>query len=72
MIEKIMVSQVDKMTSFIVMDVLDKAKELESKGINVIHLEVGEPDFEPSQIVVDLLKKHLMTKRLIIHIHLEI
>lgn len=52
-----MISQVDKMTSFIVMDVLDKAKELESKGINVIHLEVGEPDFEPSQCVVDAAKQ---------------
>ncbi len=38
--------QIDKMTSFIVMDVLEKAQEMEAKGINVIHLEVGEPDFD--------------------------
>ncbi|HCE58878.1 MAG TPA: aspartate aminotransferase [Prolixibacteraceae bacterium] len=31
---------------FIVMDVLEKAAEMERKGINVIHLEVGEPDFD--------------------------
>ncbi len=30
---------------FIVMEVLEKATEMERKGINVIHLEVGEPDF---------------------------
>jgi len=30
---------------FIVMDVLEKATEMESRGINIIHLEVGEPDF---------------------------
>lgn len=30
---------------FIVMEVLEKAAEMEKKGINVIHLEVGEPDF---------------------------
>jgi aspartate/methionine/tyrosine aminotransferase len=30
---------------FIVMEVLEKATEMEKKGINVIHLEVGEPDF---------------------------
>jgi aspartate/methionine/tyrosine aminotransferase len=30
---------------FIVMDVLEKAHELELKGHPVIHLEVGEPDF---------------------------
>ena len=40
-----------EMTSFIVMDILDRAKEMESKGIDVIHLEVGEPDFEPSECV---------------------
>lgn len=31
---------------FIVMEVLEKAAEMERRGINVIHLEVGEPDFE--------------------------
>lgn len=30
---------------FIVMEVLEKAAEMERKGIDVIHLEVGEPDF---------------------------
>lgn len=30
---------------FLVMDVLEKAKELERAGKSVIHLEVGEPDF---------------------------
>ena len=31
---------------FLVMDVLEKALEMERKGEKVIHLEVGEPDFE--------------------------
>jgi (5-formylfuran-3-yl)methyl phosphate transaminase len=35
-----------KMTSFIVMDVLEKACDLECQGIDIIHLEVGEPDFD--------------------------
>ncbi len=35
-----------KITSFIVMDVLEKAQELERDGIDIIHLEVGEPDFD--------------------------
>ncbi len=34
------------MTSFIVMDVLEQAHELEQKGVNIVHLEVGEPDFD--------------------------
>jgi len=29
-----------------VMDVLEKAKEMERRGVHVIHLEVGEPDFD--------------------------
>ena len=35
-----------EMTSFIVMDVLERANEMERKGIHIIHLEVGEPDFD--------------------------
>ncbi|MBN1822310.1 MAG: pyridoxal phosphate-dependent aminotransferase, partial [Prolixibacteraceae bacterium] len=31
---------------FIVMEVLEKAAEMEKKGIKVIHMEVGEPDFD--------------------------
>lgn len=34
------------MTSFIVMDVLERAQEMERAGHSVIHLEVGEPDFD--------------------------
>ncbi len=36
---------------FIVMDVLEKAAEMEKRGIKVIHLEVGEPDFDVPQCV---------------------
>ncbi|MBT8363782.1 MAG: pyridoxal phosphate-dependent aminotransferase [Deltaproteobacteria bacterium] len=35
-----------EMTSFIVMDVLERANEMERAGIHIIHLEVGEPDFD--------------------------
>ena len=31
---------------FIVMDVLEKAQALEARGRSIIHLEVGEPDFD--------------------------
>lgn len=31
--------------SFIVMDVLEKAQELERQGRRIIHMEIGEPDF---------------------------
>jgi aspartate aminotransferase len=35
----------EKLPPFIVMDVLERAQELERSGRNIIHLEVGEPDF---------------------------
>lgn len=38
-------SKVKKITPFIVMEVLEKAQEMERKGADIIHLEVGEPDF---------------------------
>ena len=43
---------IDKMLPFLAMEVLERAQELESQGINVIHMEVGEPDFNVPQCVV--------------------
>ncbi len=51
--------RVDEMTSFIVMDVLEKACELECRGINVIHLEVGEPDFDAPACVTEAVVQAL-------------
>ena len=32
-------------TPFAVMDILERAREMESRGSGVVHLEIGEPDF---------------------------
>ncbi len=37
--------------SFIVMDVLERAHELERQGRHIIHLEVGEPDFPTPECI---------------------
>lgn len=43
----VMISQlIDNISPFIVMEVLEKASQMEKEGINVIHMEVGEPDFD--------------------------
>jgi aspartate/methionine/tyrosine aminotransferase len=42
---------INRMTSFIVMDVLERANELQREGVDVIHLEVGEPDFDVPECV---------------------
>lgn len=39
------------MTSFLVMDVLEKAGEMSRQGIDIVHLEVGEPDFDVPECV---------------------
>ncbi|MBT8332690.1 MAG: pyridoxal phosphate-dependent aminotransferase [Deltaproteobacteria bacterium] len=44
-------SRTREMSSFIVMDVLERAQELERKGARIIHLEVGEPDFDTPDCV---------------------
>ncbi|MDD1761007.1 MAG: pyridoxal phosphate-dependent aminotransferase [Methanothrix sp.] len=36
----------EEIAPFIVMEVLEKAREMERQGIDIIHLEVGEPDFD--------------------------
>jgi aspartate/methionine/tyrosine aminotransferase len=38
---------------FIVMDVLEKAQELERQGRHIIHLEIGEPDFSTPKCVCE-------------------
>lgn len=43
---------IGRMTPFIVMDVLERANELQREGIEVIHLEVGEPDFNMPECIV--------------------
>jgi (5-formylfuran-3-yl)methyl phosphate transaminase len=36
----------EDVTPFIVMEVLERAREMEQRGVDIIHLEVGEPDFD--------------------------
>ncbi|RLB85092.1 MAG: pyridoxal phosphate-dependent aminotransferase [Deltaproteobacteria bacterium] len=48
-----------EMTPFIVMDVLERAHEMERQGVHMIHLEVGEPDFDTPQCIKDAACKAL-------------
>jgi len=43
--------RIQDISPFHVMDILARAKQLESKGLDVIHLEVGEPDFKTPDAV---------------------
>ena len=49
----------EEMTSFIVMDGLERACELECQGKKIVHLEVGEPDFDTPDCVKEAACKAL-------------
>jgi len=49
----------EEMTSFIVMDVLERAQELEREGARIVHMEVGEPDFDAPLCVKEAACKAL-------------
>ncbi len=51
------VSRLKDISPFIVMDVLERAHELERQGIRVIHMEVGEPDFDTPACIKNAICK---------------
>jgi aspartate/methionine/tyrosine aminotransferase len=51
--------RLNDISPFIVMDVLEKAHEMERDQISVIHLEVGEPDFDTPDCIKEAAIKAL-------------
>jgi (5-formylfuran-3-yl)methyl phosphate transaminase len=59
-----MISQkVKDLKSFIVMDVMARAEELQKAGEDVIHLEVGEPDFDTPPVIQETAIKAIESGR---------
>ena len=48
---------------FIVMDVLERAQVLEAQGRHIIHLEVGEPDFDTPECIKEAARAALRDNR---------
>jgi aspartate/methionine/tyrosine aminotransferase len=48
-----------QLTPFLAMDVLERAQAMELEGINIVHLEVGEPDFDAPECVKEAVRKAL-------------
>ena len=59
MTQKKLARRVGKIVPFYVMDLLTRAKELESSGRSVIHMEVGEPDFITAPPIIEAGKRAL-------------
>lgn len=56
-------SRVNEIAPFIVMEVLEKASELEKAGQSVIHLEVGEPDFNMPSCAIQACEQAVTESR---------
>ena len=48
--------RIEEITPFMVMEVLERAKELEREGRDIVHMEIGEPDLPPPPRVFEILK----------------
>jgi len=48
----------DEITPFIVMEILERAKELEREGRDIVHMEIGEPDLPPSPRVLEAIDRY--------------
>lgn len=46
---------------FYVMELLRRAKELEASGRDIVHMEIGEPDFATPKTIIDASVKHVLT-----------
>lgn len=61
MSENVCVSKrASEITPFLVMDILEAAHRLEAAGHRVIHLEIGEPDFDTPECIKEAAKKALI------------
>jgi len=55
--------RLEKVTPFFVMELLEAAKEMEAKGEDIVHMEVGEPDFPTPDIVKKEAQKAIQEDR---------
>jgi aspartate/methionine/tyrosine aminotransferase len=56
-------SHLADLSPFLAMEVLERAQELERAGIDIVHMEVGEPDFDPPACVVEAANRALTDGR---------
>ncbi|MFK5947153.1 MAG: aminotransferase class I/II-fold pyridoxal phosphate-dependent enzyme [Methylococcales bacterium] len=54
--------RMDDFSPFYVMELLQRAKELEAQGKEIIHMEVGEPDFSTPSCIVDAATQYIQAR----------
>ena len=58
---KQLAKRMESITSFYVMELLQRAKQLEQQGVDVIHMEIGEPDFPTPRNIIEAGIEHIQT-----------
>jgi len=53
--------RIQQISPFYVMELLQRAKELEAQGRDIIHMEIGEPDFATPQTILNAGITHLQS-----------
>lgn len=53
--------RIQQISPFYVMELLQRAKELEAQGRDIIHMEIGEPDFATPQTILNAGIAHLQS-----------
>ena len=56
-------SHLNRVSSFLAMDVFAKAEELEKQGRDIIHLEFGEPDFPTPSVISEVAIQSIRESR---------
>src|SRR5881409_2894185 len=55
--------RIQEIEPFLAVEVAERAQELERSGIDVVHLEFGEPDFQAPPVVRDALERAIKDGR---------
>ncbi len=50
-------------TPFYVMEILERAREMEAGGADIVHMEIGEPDFTTPEVIKEAALRAIMENR---------
>lgn len=63
-IKPLVANRAQDVSPFMVMEILERCKALESQGEDIVHLEIGEPDFKPPKTVLAAAQKAIKEQKL--------
>jgi len=59
--KSVVARRMEGFSAFYVMELLQRAKQLEAQGKDIIHMEIGEPDFPTPPGVIEKAMRHIQT-----------